>query len=359
MSESELIKGMRMMAREYQKAHDEAAGLRCKFCGSVNVVYYGRNAKNVQQCFCKRCRRKFSDNKSLPKARSPMAHQAAALSLFYGGMSLKDIRTHLSQEYKNYSVSRSTLERWIDRFSKVAVDEAAKHMPKVGPVWVADETVLRLGGDGKGGRNVWFFDLIDEQTRFLLASHMAFTRTTKAAQTLMEKAYEKAGKAPERIVTDGLRAYQDAIELTFGADSKHVQSKPFTEKDSTNMIERFHSTLKTRTDIMRGLKRPEAARKLLEAWLVHYNFFRPHDALDGKTPAEAAGIKYPFKSWSDVIKSQAFPTKDEYPSEYPDSFIGTQVVQRIRPKRRGIHRVPFPIRRMRRPNTVPGMSRTK
>ena len=284
---------------------------RCKFCGSRDVVRFGYT-KSVPQWWCKRCRRKFEDNKALPRMRSPMTHQSSALSMFYKGMSLKEIRTHLAQENNNLSISRSTLERWILRFTKIAENEAAKHTPKVGPVWIADETVLRLGGDGKGGRNVWLFDIIDRDTRFLLATHMAFTRTTKAAQTLMEKAYERAGNAPERVVTDGLNVYVDAIERTFGADSKHIQSTPFVEKDSTNLIERFHSTLKTRTEIMRGMKKPEATRKTLDGWLIWYNFLRPHDALDGKTPAQEAGIEYPFKSWGDVIESQAYPTWGEY-----------------------------------------------
>ena len=285
---------------------------QCKFCASRDVVRFGHNVKGIPQWFCKRCKRKFQDNQALPRMRSPMDQQSAALSMFYGGMSLKDIRTHLAQEYQNDSISRSTLERWILRFTKIAVDEATKHTPKVGRTWVCDETVLRLGGDGEGGRNVWFFDLIDADTRFLLASHLAFTRTIKAAQAVMEQAYERAGKAPERVVTDGLNVYIDAIERTFGAESKHVQSQPFVEKDSTNLIERFHSTLKTRTDIMRGLKRPGATRELLTGFLVYYNFLRPHDALNGKTPAEAAGIDYPFKGWGDVVQSQAFPTRAEY-----------------------------------------------
>ena len=274
--------------------------------------------------------------------RSPMSQQSAALSMFYGGMSVKNIRTHLAQEHGNASISRSTLERWIDRYSKLAVDQAAKYTPKVGPVWVADETVLRLGGDGKGGRNVWFFDLIDRDTRFLPASHMAFTRTTRAAQSLMEEAYKKAGKVPERIITDGLRAYVDAIELTFGADTRHIQSKPFLEKDSTNLIERFHSTLKTRTEVMRGLKQPEAARKLLTAWLVSYNFMRPHDSLDGKTPAEAAGIDYPFKGWVDVVESQAYPTWEQYHTGEPVAAVAAKPTAQAQRKYKPMSRFRHP-----------------
>jgi hypothetical protein len=43
-------------------------------------------------------------------------------------------------------------------------------------------------------------------------------------------------------------------------------------------------------------------RIVTDGWLVHYNFFRPHSALGGKTPAEAADAEAPFKSWADVVK---------------------------------------------------------
>lgn len=326
----ELQDYMRQMAYAvYQKVIDMEKGLKCKFCGSDRVVRFGYT-KGVQQYWCKRCKHKFANNQALPRMRSPMVQQSAALSMFYSGMSLKEIRRHLSQEYGNLSISRSTLERWINRYSKIAIDEANKYTPKTGGTWLADETVLRLGSDGKGGRNVWFFDLIDSDTRFLLASHMAFTRTTKAAQTLMEKAYKKAGKAPKRIITDGLNVYVDAIELTFGADSQHVQSTPFIDKDSTNQIERFHGTLKTRTAIMRGLKSLPNARHTLDGFLVYYNYLRPHDALDDKTPAEVAGIDFPYKSWQDVLRTQSYPTQKDYavnPDDIGHEGIMTEILQ--------------------------------
>jgi transposase InsO family protein len=67
--------------------------------------------------------------------------------------------------------------------------------------------------------------------------------------------------------------------MAFGADTQHLQSKGFAIKPNTNLIERFHGTLKSRTKVMRGLKSPETALLILDGWLVYYNFFRPHEAL--------------------------------------------------------------------------------
>lgn len=74
---------------------------------------------------------------------------------------------------------------------------------------------------------------------------------------------------------------------------------------STRDIERFHGTLKDRTKILRALANKESAKVVLDGWLVHYNFFRPHGGLGGKTPAEAAKAKgVPFSSWLEVVEGE-------------------------------------------------------
>lgn len=40
----------------------------------------------------------------------------------------------------------------------------------------------------------------------------------------------------------------------------------------------------------------------MDGWVIHYNFFRPHMSLQGKTPAEAAGIRYGAKNLGDMVK---------------------------------------------------------
>ena len=35
---------------------------------------------------------------------------------------------------------------------------------------------------------------------------------------------------------------------------------------------------------------------------MYYNYFRPHTSLKDKTPAQAAGIKFPFRNWKDVVE---------------------------------------------------------
>jgi putative transposase len=302
----------------------------CKHCGSMNLVRYGLE-NGVQYWFCKDCHRKFADNDALPDMRTPIMQVAAALSMYYRGMSIDEIRGHLQQQYNNQP-SSSTVYEWIVRFSDEADRKTRDLKPNVGYVWLADETMLDIGG-----HKVWFWDLIDIKTRFLLASHMSFQRTTQHAQSLVEKAVRRVGKSPKVIITDRLQAYLDGIELALGGDTQHVQSRGFMLKPNTNLIERFQGILKSRTKVMRGLKTPETALTILDGWLVYYNFFRPHESLGNKTPAEKAGLNVPLRDWLDVVK--ASKGSERYTSLYPHEKLALGVPTKYNIRRRKKHRI--------------------
>jgi transposase-like protein len=267
--------------------------MSCKYCKSENVIKYGKY-KAVQRYFCKDCGRKFAGLDTIPKMQYSTSKIADVLNMYYEGMSLKEIRRNLIQQHNDY-ISDATAYNWVKRFSKLAIMQAGKYKPDVGGVWVADETVIDIDG-----KNIWLWDIIDTKTRFLIASHMSYTRTTKDAQALMKQAYDRTGKIPRVIYTDKLQAYLDGIELTFGADTQHKQGSPFDVEVNTNLIERFHGTIKSRTKVMRGLHTVESARLFLDGWFVHYNFFRPHMSLRDRTPAQVAGIRFPLRNWKDV-----------------------------------------------------------
>jgi len=258
--------------------------------------------------------------------KTPIEQVASALNMYYEGMSLNAIRRHLEQMHRNYP-SDSTVYEWISRFTKQAVKQVKEYTPEVGDVWVADETVLKIGG-----QNVWFWDLIDSKTRYLLASHLSTKRTTRDARVLTARAAQKAGKPPKVIITDKLAAYIDGIELNFGADTIHIPAKDLRATPGTQLIERFHSTLKARTKVMRGLKNIQSAKLLTDGWLVHYNYLRPHEALGNKTPAQKAGLKYPFKNWMDIVKTKETATIISKPSK----LISTETPEITPVKRLGI-----------------------
>jgi putative transposase len=233
--------------------------------------------------------------------KTPTNQVSSALSMYYEGMSLNAIRRQLEQDHNNYP-SDSSVYEWIDKFTQKAVDEAKNYHPNVGDTWVADETVLKMDG-----RNIWLIDIIDTDTRFLLATKLSTNRSKKDIQTMMESAKERTKKIPKQVLTDGWKGYIDGIELAYGADSKHIVTDPFAGRDNSNteLIERWHGTLKDRTKVMRGFKDIHTAQMILDGWLIHYNYFRPHESLDGKTPAQKAGMKFKYDNWNDVVKSDS------------------------------------------------------
>jgi putative transposase len=266
--------------------------------------------------------------------KTPANQVSSALNMYYEGMSVKAIRRHLQQEYNN-APSTATIYEWIQKYTQYAIDTEKGHKPEVGNIWVADETVLKLDG-----QNVWFWDIIDDKTRFLLASRLSRSRTTRDAQALMDKAIRNAGKAPQVVITDKLKSY---LDVDYGKGAEHRQGGIARVEDNTQKIERFHGTLKARTKVMRGLKNFESALEFTKGWLVHYNYLRPHESLNDKTPAEVAGIDYPYQNWADIIRKHK-PSKHIIIEHQPrellrieraqlrDTLIGQPKRMRLSPK---------------------------
>ena len=286
----------------------------CKYCQSENVRKFGKY-KDTQLYYCNECSRKFTPNDSLFHMHTPASQVSSALHMDYTGSSIKSIQDHLRQQYDN-EPSTATIFEWIIKYTGEAIKATKDYQPTVGDTWIADETYVRVDKQKRGDTKVvnpytrsikakWiiFWDIIDADTRFLIASHITTTRGKVDAQVLMEKAAKRAGKIPKVVVTDRLAAYLDGIELAFGADTKHRQGAPFEVENNTNLIERFHGTLKNRTKVMKALKNRDTLEKFSDGWLIHYNYLRPHGSLGGdKTPAEAAKVEYTFKNWADITR---------------------------------------------------------
>jgi putative transposase len=283
----------------------------CKHCGNDGLVKYG-TYKGEQLYWCKVCKRKVKADDALFHMKVSPDYISSALDMYYTGSSINDICEHF-RNAKGYHPSKSVVFGWIDRFTDKAVEHFRQYKPQVGKVWACDETVLRLDKN----RKIWFWDVIDLKTRYLIASRVSDTRTTKDAALLMDKAKRITGINPDKIITDQLYAYWDGIELVFGADTEHVQSSPFAKGDSTSKIERWHSTLKERTKVMKAFRNVDTLIQFTDGFQAYYNFLKPHHSLIGKTPAEAAKVKYDVKSWQDVCKLPMAENKPKSLSKKP------------------------------------------
>lgn len=277
-----------------------AEAVKCKFCGSVSIYHFGYTYKGQQRYLCTDCRRTFLDNKAPVGMRFSAETIASALNQFYESASLCKIQGQLQSTYR-IILHRSTIYRWIIRYSQKAARVLGTIPIKASSNWIADETSVKL--KDRRGSIAWFWDIMDKNSRFLLASYLSERRNTKDVQTLIQRAARRAGKIPRTIFTDKLSSYLDGIEFTF-ADTEHIPAMGLRIQLNINLVGKFHIAIKGRAKVVRSFMRSKTARVIMEGWLAHYNFFRPHSALGGKTPAEAAGAQALFRSWADVVNSE-------------------------------------------------------
>ena len=67
-------------------------------------------------------------------------------------------------------------------------------------------------------------------------------------------------------------------------------------------MERMNGEIRDREKVMRSLKKPDTP--ILTGYQIYHNYVRPHKALNGKTPAEKAGIEIRGKDkWLTIIQN--------------------------------------------------------
>ena len=189
-----------------------------------------------------------------------------------------------------------TIYRWVRELTAKA-DSALKPLKvATGDVWVADEVVINVGG-----QKYWLFNVMDSDSRFLLAAYLSPERTTRAAATALALARERAAEPLEQLKTDGLPSYRRAMRRAFPTHLvKHVVSKGIRAEINNNLSERLQGTIRDRDKTLRSLKSRETGQAYVDGLVMHYNYFRPHESLKGKRPAESEGAEPPFTSWEDV-----------------------------------------------------------
>jgi len=247
------------------------------------------------------------------KMKTPAKLIASAMGMYYGGMSLDAIQQQFKQDHE-LDMSESNYWNWVERFTKEAVKRCKGFKPKVGDTWVADETYMKLGG-----RTVYFWDIIDSKTNYLLASYVSFTRGARDARMLMRLARVRAGKYPRVVVTDKLASYISGVGDEYATYTEHRQGGPFKYKvsgESTAEIERFHRTLEQRTKVFQKYDDIDTIKLLTDGWLINYNFFKQNEGCGNIPPAQAMSEVVPLKDWNDVVIPKGTPDMDYKVSLY-------------------------------------------
>ena len=207
--------------------------------------------------------------------------------------------------------------------------------------------------DGAG--DAWTFSAIDAQSK-LVTSYLVGDRDGQSAIALMDDLRSRLEDRPQ-ISTDGLKAYVEAIEGTFGGDvdfaqvikgygklpgednerrysppvctsieKRRIEGNPDMDNANTSYVERSNLTLRMGnrrfTRLTNGFsKNLDKHAAMVHLFFLHYNFCRIHKTL-GVTPAMEAGVTDKLRDMEWVVGLiDARASKPKRPKTYRRPFI--------------------------------------
>ena len=162
--------------------------------------------------------------------------------------------------------------------------------PAPNACWQLDATQYVL----TGGRKCVIFQLIDDHSRYAVASHVAWGETAQAAITVVDKGITAHG-VPQRFLTDNGLALNPSRRGQIGELFAHVTrmgvhaitGKPY-KPTTQGKNERFHQTLFRWLDAQPIASTLDELQAQVDAFDHIYNTQRPHQALPGRVTPETA-----------------------------------------------------------------------
>jgi len=286
----------------------------CEKCKGRNIKKDGvRKTKNrdyVQRYKCKDCSYRFSIDNGFWKMKNHEKKITACINMYYAGMSLRKIQEHL-QMFAPKNCHYSTIYRWIVKYSKMISKFTDKLQIQSGQELMSDEMEYRRLGEQN-----WFVDVMDAETRFMVASDYMKSRTIENLTNVLKKSKFATNGNVKIITTDGLQGYPRVLRKVFGLNRIKRKSKIIhnvviaDERGFIHKIERLHNTIRDRTKIMRGFHGSlESAKAIMKGFEIYYNFIRKHQGIDRKTPSELAipELDLSTNRWLSLIKLSKTP----------------------------------------------------
>ena len=147
---------------------------------------------------------------------------------------------------------------------------------------------------------------MDDETRFWIAEQVADTKFTEDVRPLLKEGSELAGKKPDVFISDGAPNFHEAYKKEFWSKvaprTSHIKHIHLAGDHNNNKMERLNGEVRDREKVMRGIKTMDSP--IFKGYQLYHNYFRDHDALQGKTPAEAANIRIEGRNkWVTVIQN--------------------------------------------------------
>lgn len=155
-------------------------------------------------------------------------------------------------------------------------------------LWHIDATQHRFAN----GHAFWVIDLVDDHSRFLLATHACLAPTCETGWAALRGAVGSYGLPAQLISDNGLNFTGRLHGLTVAferqvraAGIQFLHTRPH-HPETIGKLERQHATQNAWLQDHDPPVSLHAAQQLLAAYRTDYNTARPHEALDQHFPAE-------------------------------------------------------------------------
>lgn len=270
--------------------------MNCIVCKGSHTIRYGKTRKNKQIHYCKTCGKKFYDKSKEKNLRYDPRIITFSLDLYFSGLSLRKVARSLNDHF-DLNMDHSTIYYWIKKYIP-RITEAMNDLMINQPMKIhIDEVFIKTRNEDRKIAYLW--NVMDRETRFMLASEISTDRTTQAAIYALKKAMRQMKYDPTVIVTDAYKAYFSALSMK---EFRHIPHSYGTLTHAhNNIIERLNGTTREKFKVMRGFKTTDS--HIPHGMMIQYNYIRPHMALDDKTPAETIGAAHEKLTWDDIFKN--------------------------------------------------------
>jgi len=275
---------------------------KCPRCKSEKVVRDGirkNKSGNIQRYHCNECQKWFTLNMGFEGMHATPQMITSAMQLYFSGESLRSVEAFL--KLQGVRANHMTVYRWIGKYVKLMDSYLAQMTPQVSGTWRTDELFVKVKGNTK-----YLYALMDDETRFWIAQQVADNKFTENVRPMFKEGKEVAGKKPDILISDGAMNFHEAYKEEFWSRvaprTSHVRHIHIQGDHNNNKMERLNGEVRDREKVMRGLKKIDSP--IFKGYQLYHNYFRDHDALEGKTPAEAANIKIEGRNkWITVIQN--------------------------------------------------------
>lgn len=309
----EISRSLRQTVRESVVIQPIAVSA-CPKCGSGSIKRAGlrhNSFGSLQKFRCKSCGYWFTVNIGFEKMRATPRMITAAMQLYFSGESLRSTQKFLALQ--GLKVSHVAISKWIIKYVSLMDKFASQLKPQVSDTWRADEMYVKVKGNAK-----WLFAMMDDETRYWIAQQMADDKFRANVRPMFAEAKRVGGKRPTTFITDGGWQFNRPFQKEFWSKvrplSKHVRDIRLDGSVHNNKMERMNGEMRDREKVMRGIKRIDSP--IFKGYQIYHNFIRPHESLDGATPAEKAGIRVEGSDkWLTLIQNASVKSVDNAASD--------------------------------------------